>query len=199
MLRRSPIVLSLLAGVAALLTVPACRDATAPASCGEARSLDSLLRIAPDTGTGTIDDQSAAIARWVPGGWGGFWLDSAGHPTVYLVHPEQRQDALADLYALGIGKPLYDVRTAQVRQGRWNFAQLYDWYRYINARWTDHVLGRALPLNGGVYSTDIDEVRNRLAYGVDTTAKADFGTFLSSLGLPCDLVTVFVTSPGIPL
>lgn len=145
-----------------------------------------------------MDDQWAAIARWVPGGWGGFFLDSGGHPTVYLVHPEQRQNALADLYALGIGKPVYDVRTAQVRQGRWDFAQLYDWYRYINDRWSAYVIRRAVPLNGGVYSTDIDEVRNRLAYGVDTTAKADLGAFVSSLDLPCDLVTVFVTSPGIP-
>ena len=198
MLRRSPITLAFLAGAAALSAVPACRDATAPSSCGEARSLDSLLRIAPDTGVGTIDDQSAAIARWVPGGWGGFFLDSSGHPTVYLVHPEQRQDALADLYALGIGKPLYDVRTAQVRQGRWDFAQLYDWYRYINSAWSAYVLSRALPLDGGVYSTDIDEARNRLAYGVDTTAKGDLAAFLSSLDPPCDLVTVFVTSLGIP-
>jgi hypothetical protein len=50
-----------------------------------------------------------------------------------------------------------------------------------------------------VYSTDIDEARNWLAYGVDTTAKTDLAAFLSSLDLPCDLVTVFVTSPDSPL
>ena len=198
MLRRSPITFAFLASAAALFTVPACRDATAPASCGQARSLDSLLRIAPDTGVGTIDDQWAAIARWVPGGWGGFFLDSTGHPTVYLVHPERQQDALADLYALGIGKPFYDVRTAQVRQGRWDFAQLYDWYRYINARWSEHVISHALALNGGVYFTDIDEVRNRLAYGVDTTAKVDLEAVLATLQPPCALVTVFVATPDVP-
>jgi hypothetical protein len=125
----------------------------------------------------------------VPGGWGGFFLDS-GRPIVYLVHPEQRQEALAALYVAGIGLPLYDIRGAQVWQGRWDFAQLNDWYRYINSR-----IGTVV----GLYSTDIDEVRNRLGYGVDTTAKADVESALGTLDLPCDLVTVTVTSPAVPL
>jgi hypothetical protein len=166
-----------------------CSQATEPSSCGEARSLDPSLRIPPDTsGVGTIDDRWAAIARWVPGGWGGFFLDS-GRPTVYLVHPEQRQEALADLYALGLGQPLYDIRTAQVREGRWDFAQLYDWYRYIKVRigWPD-----------GLYSTDIDEGRNRLVFGVDTTAKAEVLLLFGALDLPCDLVEISVESRVVP-
>lgn len=172
-----------------LWALVACGHATEPTSCGKARSLDTALRVPPDSSAyPTMDDQWAATARWVPGGWGGFFLDG-GRPTVYLVHPEQRQEALAALYAVGLGGPLYDVRTAQVREGRWDFAQLYDWYRYIKLRigWSD-----------GLYSTDIDEVRNRLSFGVDTTAKADLESLLGTLDLPCDLLTVTVTSPGVP-
>jgi len=172
-----------------LWTLLACSHPTEPSSCGDARSLDPALRLPPAT-TLTIDDQWAALARQVPGGWGGFLLDSAGRPTVYLVHPDRRQEALAALYADGVGLPLYDIRTSQVWQGRWDFAQLYDWYRYINVRaWTV----------AGLYWTDIDEARNRLAYGVDTTAKADFESLLATLDLPCDLVTVVVSTVGTPL
>lgn len=175
------------------LTVPlwallACSHATEPSSCGDARSLDSSLRVPSDTGVGNIDDQWAAIARWVPGGWGGFLVDS-GRPTVYLVHSEERQQALADLYALGIGLPLYDIRTAQVWPGRWDFAQLYDWYRYIKLSigWPD-----------GLYSTDINEGSNRLVFGVDTAAKAKVESLLATLDLPCDLVKVSVETQSIP-
>jgi hypothetical protein len=42
----------------------------------------------------TIDDQWAAIARQVPGGWGGVWLVDA-QPTIFLVHPDRRDEAVA--------------------------------------------------------------------------------------------------------
>ncbi len=172
----------------ALWPLLACSRATEPSSCGDARSLDPALTIPPDTSAvRTIDDRWAAIARQVPGGWGGFLLDSKGRPTVYLVHPEMRQEALAALYAEEVGLPLYDVRTAQVWQGRWDFAQLYDWYRYINAR---------IGTPDGLYSRDIDEGRNRLTYGVDSTAKAGLQSLLETLGLPCDLVNISVESPA---
>lgn len=170
---------------ASALALYACSHATEPSSCGEARSLDPALRLSPAT-SNTIDDQWAAFARQVPGGWGGFLLDSLHQPTVYLVHPEQKQEALAALYADGVGLPLYDIRTSQVWQGRWDFGQLYDWYRYINVR--------AWAVNG-LYWTDIDEAHNRLAYGVDSTAKAELEALLTTLDLPCDLVTVTVASP----
>jgi hypothetical protein len=172
----------------------ACSHATEPSTCGDARSLDPALRL-PAATTNTIDDQWATLARQVPGGWGGFFLDSVSQPTVYLVHPQRRQEALGALHADGVGLPLYDIRTSQVWQGRWDFAQLYDWYRYVNVR--------AWAVNG-LYWTDIDEAHNRLAYGVDTTAKGELEALFVTLDLPCDLVTVTVSapvtalSPGLP-
>ena len=124
----------------------------------------------------------------MPGGWGGFFLVN-GQPTIYLVHPEQRDEAVAALYAFGVGQPLHDVRSSAVLRGRWDFAQLYDWYRFINAR----VSGVA-----GLYWTDIDELQNRLLYGVDSGAMARFHSALQQLDLPCDLVAVEAAGPTVP-
>jgi hypothetical protein len=137
----------------------------------------------------TIDDQWAEIARQVPGGWGGFYLLN-GQPTIYLVHPERRDEAVAALYAFGVGQPGFDVRLSAVLRGRWDFAQLYDWYRYIN------VQARTV---GGLYFTDIDEAQNRLHYGVDSGAVRQFEAFLQALDLPCDLLTVEATEPAVLL
>lgn len=169
-----------------LLPILACSDPTGVPSCGEARSLDPSLRLPPVTGAQTVDDQWAAIARQVPGGWGGVWLVDA-QPTIFLVHPDRRDEAVAALYAFGVGQPGFDVRSAAVLQGRWDFAQLYDWYRYINQQaWTV----------SGLHVTDIDEVQNRLYYGVDSGAVRQFESFLQALDLPCDLVTVEATGPA---
>ena len=175
----------------ALVVFPilACSDAVGGNSCGEARSLDLSLRLPPVTGVQTVDDQWAAIARQVPGGWGGVFLVN-GQLTIYLVHPEARDEAVAALYGFGIGQPRFDVRTATVLQGRWDFAQMYDWYRYINVRaWTVD----------GLHFTDIDEGQNRLHYGVDSSAMGRFEGLLQGLNLPCDLVIVEATGPIVPL
>jgi hypothetical protein len=171
-----------IAWVLLLFPFLACSDATEVPEvqrCGEARSLDPSLRLPPVTGTLTIDDQWAAIARQVPGGWGGIFLIN-GRGTMYLVHPEQLKDAIAALTALG-----FDVRISNVVRARWDFAQLYDWYRYINVQaWQV----------AGFHDSGIDEMQNRLFYGVDSSAVSRFKDLLQSLDLPCDLVTVEATA-----
>ena len=98
---------------------------------------------------------------------------------------------MAALYSLGVGTP-YDVREADVWQGRWDFGQLYDWYRYINdvaVGWPD-----------GLVSRDIDEYQNRLRYGVrDDQALNSLTELFKSAGLPCELALIEVTGPIIAL
>lgn len=181
-------VLSLVALGVAVVGLAACSDPTG-AACGPARSLDPALRIAPVTGGfRTIDDEAADIARQVPGGWGGLFLQN-GTPVIYLVQPERRDEAVAALHALGVGGPTIDVRQAQVLQGRWDFAQLYDWYRWING---------TMPYPPGLVYTDIDEVTNRLGYGVLASGRDSLVALLATLDLPCDLVTIEVTSAPVP-
>ena len=99
--------------------------------------------------------------------------------TANFVDPSQAAEATQALLEFGI-----DIRGARLRQVRWDFAQLYDWYSYVNRR--------VWELDGLTF-TDIDEVRNRLVYGaVDEKTQEMFTTVLGSMALPCELVIVEV-------
>ena len=72
-----------------------------------------------------------------------------------------------------------------VWQGRWDFAQLYNLYSYIEVAvgWPDY-------LN----KSDIDESRNRLVYGVsDRQAAESLAAAFGTANLPCELTIIEVT------
>ena len=142
----------------------------------------SLSPIARDSLTSpvavTVDDRWAAIARRVPGGWGGFFYES-GRPTIYLVDPTQRDAAYAALQAEGI-----PAMSAHVKTGHWDFAQMYDWYRYLSPHiWSIE----------GVHQSDIQESANRLEYTVlDQATRDEVDRVLTELMIPCFLVATRV-------
>lgn len=181
--------------VSTLLTIvvgAACSDTTGPTLCdpdGPGPSIEGpradSLPPAP-TDYRTPDDEWAVIARDVPGGWGGFFFENSW-PTIYLVDPSQRTAAVDALYSLGVGAPFADIRKADVWQGRWDFGQLYDWYRYINEV--------AVGWPYGLVSRDINEVRNRLVYGVLEDSLDSFTETIESVQLPCELVVIEVMGP----
>jgi len=161
------------------------------ASIGKRCSADAPAVSLPDSVRGSLgapreavrDDDArwAQFARRIPGGWGGFLLDR-GVPTIYLVDTARRSEAIAEINRHGL-----DGRTlgskVSVRKGRWDFAQLYDWYRFLTPR-------LATP---GIVSTDIDEGANRLLYGVATTQDVqELDRRLTSLDVPCFLVAIQV-------
>ena len=122
----------------------------------------------------TPDAREAAISRRVPGGYAGHYIDR-GRIVVRLVDPAQRAAALA---ALG---PLLkmDLSRAEVRPARWDFSQLYEWYRYLNDRLE------------GVRSGEIDKVRNRISYyALWETDRPKVEQQLAALRVPCGLVYV---------
>ena len=168
----------------------ACSDTTGPGNCDPTAPGPSLAQVRLDsvpprpTEPRTVDDHWAAIAREVPGGWGGLFLDD-GVPTIYLVEPDLRTEAIDALIAFGIGQE-FDMANARVWTGRWDFAQLYDWRWYIDAR----VGGPA-----GLVSRDIDEFRNRVVYGVLEAEMEAFNTLLESLAVACELVIVEISEP----
>lgn len=127
----------------------------------------------------TIDDKYADIARDIPGGWGGGSFLENSVMNMYLVNPSQKEAALAALAEHGVVGAGADVR---VRQGRWNFAELYDWYRYLGSYvWT----------SAKVSSSDIQEARNRIQYSViDEGERAKLEKALSDLDIPCWLVAI---------
>jgi len=127
----------------------------------------------------TPDSRWAEAARQVPGGWGGLFFEDKAL-TVYLVDPRQQVEAAQALLEFGIG-----ISGARVKQGRWDFGQLFDWHFYIKSQLGDEEIV--------VTSSDIDEVRNRLVYGVvDEETQRTTITFLGSLDLPCELVMLEV-------
>ena len=179
--------------------VVACAAATEPrpAAC-DARASDVLASVRrdsvpqPASSFRTIDDESADVARQAPGGYAGIYRDDAGRLVVLLrdtTDVAATLRALTPLLAALYGGRLGPLDGAQVVKTRWDFAQLQDWYRYLQPRvW----------LAGEVTVTDIDEVRNQLMFGVrDEGARSAVESVLRTLDVPCGLVSVKVAAPVI--
>src|SRR4051812_29370209 len=128
----------------------------------------------------TVDDDWADLARTTPGGFAGLILENNA-PVVFLVDTTQKQQALAALQAKNF---FPNVTSARVRAARWNFAQLAEWYRYFQLN---------VFANPGLAFADIDEAKNRIAFGVrDAASKSAVEQTLSKLDVPCYLVAVGV-------
>src|SRR2546430_3157892 len=148
-----------------------CR-ADAPAVELPAAQRDSLGGLVPES-RATSDDRWAEAARELPGGFAGKILE--GGLVVFLVDTTQRDAALAALAARG-GLEGMDPKRVRVRKVRWNFAQLYDWYRYLGLHvWSD----------SGLVTSDIDEAHNSITYGVnDESGRRRFGRVLPDMSPP---------------
>lgn len=128
-----------------------------------------------------------AVARAVPG-FGGYFIDESGAPTVYLTDPAQRPAAEAALggFLASFGWTAADLR---VRQGEYDWIQLDAWHR---AAWP-----RALAVAGAVFS-DVDEGSNRLRFGgVDAAAVAGIASALAAAGVPEAAVRVQLAAPAL--
>jgi len=162
-------------------------------ACSQSSLASSLPKAAVDSlpaDVGSIgqDARWAKVASEIPGGWGGGLFLDSGFPTIYLTDPQRKGEALAALNRLGLDGHAWgtDVR---VRKGRWDFRQLYDWYRYIN-----YHMG-----NVALSGTDIDEAHNRLQYWVTTdAAKRTLEARLSALSVPCFLVVIDIRPLATP-
>lgn len=158
---------------------------------------DKLKQIGPDQGRPSMDSEWAAIARQVPGGWGGLYYQPGtgrqqGPLTIVLVDPTKRERAVEALSRLfrgtGWERIIPELPKAQVQKGRWDFAQLFDWYRYLNR----HVWQEA-----GVTMSDIQESRNRIEYGVaDEATRERLARRLLGLDVPCGLVAIEIVPPA---
>ena len=97
----------------------------------------------------SIDDELIRIGREIPG-FGGLYYDEQGRPNVYLLAPE------------GPGRRALKRLGAEVlvHRGDYEIARLLDWRRQLRP-----VLALA-----GVVFLDVDEARNRIVLGLDTSA-----------------------------
>jgi hypothetical protein len=143
----------------------------------------------PDLATAPVQQASAddpvALARAVPG-FGGFFLDAQGVPTVYLTQPGNRAAA-----ALALAPWFQDQHRAaaelRVLQGHYTWSDL--------ERWTNQASVEALAIPGAVFA-DADEAANQVHLGVENaTAATRVRAVLARLGIPPAAAVVDVVKP----
>ena len=178
MLSHRSMVVALIAG--AILLASSCSDdATQPTP-----TTDQLDPAKAAVQQGSPDDP-VALARGVPG-FGGFFLDEQGTPTIYLKDAGQRGAAERALtpWFTSQGRAAAEMR---VRKADFDWADLDRWFSQGSAE--------ALSIPGVVF-TDADEARNRVRVGVEDAGAAGLvRSALARLGIPAAAVTVDVTEP----
>ena len=129
-------------------------------------------------------DNPNALGRAVRG-FGGFFFDSQGRPTVYLKNAAERSNverALAPFFRTQGRTP----SAVQVRRGDFDWIQLERWF----ARASAEVLGQS-----GAVFVDADEASNRVRIGVERGATGQARSIVARLGIPAEAVIVEETEP----
>jgi hypothetical protein len=130
-------------------------------------------------------DDPVALARGVPG-FGGFFVDEQGTPTIYLKDAAQRgtaERALTPWFSSHGRAPA----TMRVRRADFDWTALDRWFTQASVE--------ALGVPGVVFA-DADEARNRVRIGVEhATAAAQVRVVLARLGVPASAVMVDATEP----
>jgi hypothetical protein len=164
-----------LSSVAALLAVAACSDQNQPSAPDVPADLARVQ--------GQPDDANA-LARAVPG-FGGFFYDAQGRPTMYLTTPTARGAAERAL-APYLQKHGVATGRIQTRLAAHTWDQL--------ERWRGQVSPSALATRGAVY-VDADEALNRVTVGAERGAIGQLRASLARLGLPADAMVVQEAQP----
>jgi hypothetical protein len=151
-----------------------CR-ADAPAVPLATAARDSLPPVGSDH-----HGRRAALADSLPGRFAGLTTID-GRLALAMTDTSRRREALAYTRAHGIdGTGLTD--DTPVRQVRWDYAQLYDWFRYLERR---------LDAVSGMVSLGIAERDNRIEYGVvSANDRLELEARLRRLDVPCFLVAI---------
>jgi hypothetical protein len=162
------------------LVVVACADSSNPAE-----PEPGLLASRGQAGLPADLPSADELARQVPG-FGGFYLDAAGAPTLYLTRGSDRgnaERALAGyLAARGLGPA-----ALQVQEGRYGWQQL--------ERWQDAATMAAFEFPGAVF-VDNDETVNRIRIGVeDLNSMGQIRAAIARSGLPDEAVIIERAEP----
>ncbi len=163
------------------LAAGACSDVSEPIGPGQPTD-DPALR--PAALQQPADDP-IALARGVRG-FGGFFLDPQGAPTIYLADPAEL-DAAATALAPFLAARGMDRSRLQVRRADFDYTRLESWFETVSPE--------ALSVPGAVFA-DLDEASNRLRVGVaHGTAGAEVRRTLAALRVPAEAVIVEETAP----
>jgi hypothetical protein len=164
----------------AALAISACQENSTPTS-PDAGLVPATARVSQ----GPELPSAAEFDRQVPG-FGGFFLDRDGTPTVYLTRGASRAPAERVLagYLAARGISTAAVHVAEARYG-WKQLE----------RWQESATVEALALPGAVF-VDNDETTNRVLVGVeDLGATGRVRAAVARLGIPDDAVIVQRADP----
>lgn len=163
--------------------VAACEQARDPVSPEPVPTAPTLELSPRSVAQEPVPDQ-LEVAQAVPG-FGGYYIDDAGRPTVWLTDVSQRPAAEAALagFLEHFGFTAADLR---VREATYTYLQLDAWYRQA---WP-----QALSVLGAVFS-DLDESRNRLRFGAVSGAVLNVRAALALLPIPSGAIIVEATEP----
>jgi hypothetical protein len=166
--------------MAAAIMAAACTDDSAPTAPTSPAGAPLLSKAQQ----GPSDDPNA-LGRSVAG-FGGFFFDADGKPTVYLTDPGRRglaERALAPfLQAHGLSPS-----QLAVRRGDFDYSRLDTWFA--------DVAPAALAVPGSVFA-DLDEASNRLRIGVEHAAALNgVRQALAARGVPATAAIVEQTEP----
>jgi len=177
---RAPLVrLALAAGVA--LAISACQDQPNPTSPDPRTVAASPQR----SSQGGDLPSTEELDRQVPG-FGGFFLDADGEPTIYVARGAGRAPAERALGAYLAARGL-STAALHVREARYRWQQLQ--------RWQDAATDGAFSVNGTVY-VDNDETTNRVRVGVENIGvSGQVRAAIARLGVPDDAVIVDQVEP----
>jgi hypothetical protein len=166
--------------VSAVIVSSACQDQSQPTGPTSSSPEPDLRQAAQ----GQPDDP-IALGRTVPG-FGGFYFDAAGAPTVYLREPSRR-GAVAAALAPYFQAEGVDPSRLQVLRGDFDYTQLEQWFAKVSPA--------ALAVPGAVFA-DLDEASNRLRIGVEHgAAEAAVRSAIARLGVSAEAVIVEQTEP----
>ena len=128
------------------------------------------------TGDGSRMTRASLV---VPGGLGGIFLNGDAF-VVLLVDTTKRDSAIAALLRRP-DMPQLNTDHVVIRQARWSYAELVEWYQYIIPR-TAHE---------AISSSSIDLVQNRVTISVtNEDARAAVLKLVESLPIPCNLIAI---------
>jgi hypothetical protein len=130
-------------------------------------------------------DDPVGLARGVRG-FGGFFLDRQGVPTIYLTDPAEHDAATVALAPFLAARGI-DRSRLQVLRADFDYARLESWFGAASSE--------ALSVPGAVFF-DLDEASNRLRVGVaHDAAEAEMRRALAALHVPAEAVIVEQTAP----
>jgi len=166
-----------------VLLASACSDTTQPTSPSDLPDNPGPI------GALQQPDDPIALARQVPG-FGGFFFDAQGTPTIYLKEASRRVTAERAL------QPFFSVRGVSPTTMRVLKAD-FDWQSL--ERWQGQASTQALATRGAVF-VDADETTNRVRIGVERgTSSAQVSAAIARLGIPASAVIVQETEPVVQL